>query len=230
MASIELWIQWCNAHGPIQVHPVMSENQFHCTRLWKPFWLATRLYPQNDCAGWQIGVNDDVYPHAPFDSLKVDMSILLPEGKASTANVLTNTAGWGQYHEYDKGNVITNNAAGRGTSNNSLRQPWLLWRRDHHMFLQCLASYDCLFLVPIFWNLKHSMLNIPLTTCQNGTNLNVFFPHPFVKPNWVVELLHDWVKSPTEPSSPQLASLEAQSTTKSLRPKKPFEATHSPEA
>ena len=27
---------------------------------WKPFWLATQLYPHNDCTGWQNGVNDDV--------------------------------------------------------------------------------------------------------------------------------------------------------------------------
>ena len=26
---------------------------------WKPFWFATQLYPQNDCTGWQNGVNDD---------------------------------------------------------------------------------------------------------------------------------------------------------------------------
>ena len=24
---------------------------------WKPFWLATQLYPQNDWAGWQFGIN-----------------------------------------------------------------------------------------------------------------------------------------------------------------------------
>ena len=27
---------------------------------WKPFWLATQLYPQNDWTGWQNDVNDDV--------------------------------------------------------------------------------------------------------------------------------------------------------------------------
>ena len=31
---------------------------------WKPFWLATQLYPQNDWTGWQNGVNDDA--QAPF--------------------------------------------------------------------------------------------------------------------------------------------------------------------
>ena len=28
---------------------------------WKPFWLATQLYPQNDWTGWQNGVNYDVF-------------------------------------------------------------------------------------------------------------------------------------------------------------------------
>ena len=27
---------------------------------WKPFWLATKLYPQNDWTGWQFCVNYDV--------------------------------------------------------------------------------------------------------------------------------------------------------------------------
>ena len=27
---------------------------------WKPFWLATQVYPQNDWTGWQNGVNYDV--------------------------------------------------------------------------------------------------------------------------------------------------------------------------
>ena len=32
---------------------------------WKPFWLATQLYPQNDWTGWQNGVNDDECAQAP---------------------------------------------------------------------------------------------------------------------------------------------------------------------
>ena len=35
---------------------------------WKPFWLATQLYPQNDLTGWQNGVNDDVCRQAPCSS------------------------------------------------------------------------------------------------------------------------------------------------------------------
>ena len=33
---------------------------------WKPLWLATQLYPQNDWTGRQNGVSDDVFPQAPF--------------------------------------------------------------------------------------------------------------------------------------------------------------------
>ena len=34
---------------------------------WKPFWLATQLYPQNDhdWTGWQNGVNDDACAQPP---------------------------------------------------------------------------------------------------------------------------------------------------------------------
>ena len=38
-----------------------SKNQ------WKPFWLATQLYPENDWTGWQNGVNDDECAQAPFN-------------------------------------------------------------------------------------------------------------------------------------------------------------------
>ena len=36
---------------------------------WKPFWLATQLYPQNDWTGWhaQNRVNYDVYAQAQFE-------------------------------------------------------------------------------------------------------------------------------------------------------------------
>ena len=33
---------------------------------WKPFWLATQLYPQNDWTGWQIRVNYDVFAQSPL--------------------------------------------------------------------------------------------------------------------------------------------------------------------
>ena len=36
---------------------------------WKPFLLATQLFPQNDWTGWQNGVNDDVCTQAPRDSV-----------------------------------------------------------------------------------------------------------------------------------------------------------------
>ena len=36
---------------------------------WKPFWLATQLYPQNDWAGRQYRVNYDVFAWAPFDRM-----------------------------------------------------------------------------------------------------------------------------------------------------------------
>ena len=32
---------------------------------WKPFWLASQLYPQNDWTGWQNGVNDYVFGAGP---------------------------------------------------------------------------------------------------------------------------------------------------------------------
>ena len=35
-----------------------------CKIQWKPFWLATQLYPQNDWTGWQNGVNDAVFARA----------------------------------------------------------------------------------------------------------------------------------------------------------------------
>ena len=38
---------------------------------WKPFWLATQPYLQNDWTGWQNGVNDDVCVHAPSSGLTV---------------------------------------------------------------------------------------------------------------------------------------------------------------
>ena len=31
---------------------------------WKPFWLATQLYPRNNWTGWQKGVNNDVFAQA----------------------------------------------------------------------------------------------------------------------------------------------------------------------
>ena len=47
--------QWGRAH-----YVMVSRIQ------WKPFWLATQLYPQNDWTGWQNGVNNDVCAQAPF--------------------------------------------------------------------------------------------------------------------------------------------------------------------
>ena len=42
----------------------LNESRAHYVMVskiqWKPFWLATQLYPQNDWTGWQNGVNDDV--------------------------------------------------------------------------------------------------------------------------------------------------------------------------
>ena len=47
-------------HNGGRVHYVMlSRIQ------WKPFWLATQLYPQNDWTGWQNGVNYDVCAQSP---------------------------------------------------------------------------------------------------------------------------------------------------------------------
>ena len=34
---------------------------------WKPFWLATQLYPENDWTGWQFRVNYDVFAQAPLE-------------------------------------------------------------------------------------------------------------------------------------------------------------------
>ena len=33
---------------------------------WKPFWLATQLYPQNDWSATQNRVKYDVFAQAPF--------------------------------------------------------------------------------------------------------------------------------------------------------------------
>ena len=33
---------------------------------WKPFWLATQLYQQNDWAGWQNRVKYDLFAQAPL--------------------------------------------------------------------------------------------------------------------------------------------------------------------
>ena len=33
---------------------------------WKPFWLATQLFPQNDWTGLQNGVNYDICTQATF--------------------------------------------------------------------------------------------------------------------------------------------------------------------
>ena len=40
---------------------------------WKPFWLATQLYPQNDWTGWQDGVNYDVFTPTLFYSYSILM-------------------------------------------------------------------------------------------------------------------------------------------------------------
>ena len=36
---------------------------------WKPFWLATQLYPQNDWTGWQFREKYDILAQAPSKSL-----------------------------------------------------------------------------------------------------------------------------------------------------------------
>ena len=65
MASIEIWIPWRKAHGPIQ---------------WKPFWLAAQLEPQSDWSGknfcvsytWMMYAHGSPIPpnltyfHSPF--------------------------------------------------------------------------------------------------------------------------------------------------------------------
>ena len=38
---------------------------------WKPFWLATKIFPQNDWAGWQIRVNYDVI-RVNYDVIRVN--------------------------------------------------------------------------------------------------------------------------------------------------------------
>ena len=37
---------------------------------WKPFWLATHLYPQNDWTGWQFPVCYDVIRTGSFDEVE----------------------------------------------------------------------------------------------------------------------------------------------------------------
>ena len=40
---------------------------------WKPLWLATHLYVQNDWARWQLGVRFDIVAPAPLlDSKEMD--------------------------------------------------------------------------------------------------------------------------------------------------------------
>ena len=43
---------------------------------WKPFWLATQLYSQNEWAGQQNGVNDDVCAKAPLGLGTHSMNIM----------------------------------------------------------------------------------------------------------------------------------------------------------
>ena len=47
-------------NGACAYHVMVSKIQ------WKPFWLATQLYSQNDETGWQNGVNNDVFAQALF--------------------------------------------------------------------------------------------------------------------------------------------------------------------
>ena len=54
-------------------HPQSNGGSAHYAMVskiqWKPFWLATQLYPENDRTGSQNGVNDDVCAQAPSNLL-----------------------------------------------------------------------------------------------------------------------------------------------------------------
>ena len=41
---------------------------------WKPFWLATQLYPPNDWTGWQNGANNDLCAQAPLLTIFVSQT------------------------------------------------------------------------------------------------------------------------------------------------------------
>ena len=56
---------------------------------WKPFWLATQLYPQSDWTGRQNGVKNGVSAHAPF-GMQVPLSQL---GLHTWQHVATRKAG-----------------------------------------------------------------------------------------------------------------------------------------
>ena len=49
-----------NKRGARAHHVMVSKVQ------WKPFWLATQLYPQNDWTGWQNGVKYEIRAHTLF--------------------------------------------------------------------------------------------------------------------------------------------------------------------
>ena len=57
---------------------------------WKPFWLVTQLYPHNDWARWQNGVNDDVCAQSPFFPLCLtDLCMLaLSRSKCHPPNIV----------------------------------------------------------------------------------------------------------------------------------------------
>ena len=46
----------CLSNGARVHYVIMVVSKFQ----WKPFWLATQLYPQNDWTGWQFGVDYDI--------------------------------------------------------------------------------------------------------------------------------------------------------------------------
>ena len=61
----DLEVSKCNqsrwpSHGACAHYVMVSKTQ------WKPFWLATNLYPLNDWAGWHFRVNYDVFAQAPL--------------------------------------------------------------------------------------------------------------------------------------------------------------------
>ena len=67
VSTVHDWWAWIS-HTPIgsRAHYItVSKVQ------WKPFWLATQLYPQNDWTGWQFPVYSDIRVQAPFNPTRI---------------------------------------------------------------------------------------------------------------------------------------------------------------
>ena len=45
---------------------------------WRPFWLATQLYPQKEWTGWQFRVSYGIYSHSSYSFGELSSKLLRP--------------------------------------------------------------------------------------------------------------------------------------------------------